>query len=115
MPCCSPSGAAKKTKERCCVSCNSTEDRPVNLIQVGDRLAVRPDEAFAVDGTVRSGESAVDESGVKVSVPGMSSLRFRNGLVCEENDHYSATDVLKTLVRFHPIRTLMMAKKDLLS
>lgn len=39
-----------------------TEDRPVNLVRVGDRLAIRPDEAFAADGTIASGESAADES-----------------------------------------------------
>lgn len=40
----------------------SVEDRAVNLLRIGDTLAVRPDEAFAVDGTVIDGESAADES-----------------------------------------------------
>ncbi len=39
-----------------------TEDRAVNLLRIGDVLAVRPDEAFAADGTVIDGESAADES-----------------------------------------------------
>ncbi|MEL7199493.1 MAG: nuclear transport factor 2 family protein [Pseudomonadota bacterium] len=59
--------------------------------------------------------ATIRKSDVRVSVPGMSSLHFRDGLVCEENDHYAATDVLKTLLRYHPIRTLRMAKRDLLS
>ncbi len=40
----------------------SVEDRPVNLLRVGDVIAVRPDEAFAADGTISEGESAADES-----------------------------------------------------
>ncbi|MCB1078395.1 MAG: cation-translocating P-type ATPase, partial [Verrucomicrobiae bacterium] len=40
----------------------SVEERSVALLRTGDVLAVRPDEAFAADGTVMEGESAADES-----------------------------------------------------
>lgn len=40
----------------------SVESRPVARLRAGDVLAVRPDEAFAADGTVTEGESAADES-----------------------------------------------------
>ena len=38
------------------------EEVPVSLVAIGDRLEIRPDEAFAVDGVVDSGDSAADES-----------------------------------------------------
>ncbi|MCB9385678.1 MAG: copper-translocating P-type ATPase [Bryobacterales bacterium] len=38
------------------------EEIPLDQVQPGDELAVRPGEKIAVDGTVLSGESAVDES-----------------------------------------------------
>jgi Cu+-exporting ATPase len=37
-------------------------DLPIEEVQVGDRLVVRPGEKIAVDGVVVEGESAVDES-----------------------------------------------------
>ncbi len=37
-------------------------DRPLDAVQAGDRLRVRPGERVPVDGAVVSGESAVDES-----------------------------------------------------
>lgn len=40
----------------------ATEDRHVNLLRVGDRISVRPDELFPVDGDVKTGKSAADES-----------------------------------------------------
>jgi len=39
-----------------------TEERPVDVVKVGDKLSLRPDELFPVDGTVLSGDSAADES-----------------------------------------------------
>ncbi|MEI6533817.1 MAG: HAD-IC family P-type ATPase, partial [Verrucomicrobiaceae bacterium] len=38
------------------------EERAVVSLVVGDRLQVRPDELFAVDGSIESGETAADES-----------------------------------------------------
>ena len=40
----------------------SVETRAVAALQIGDLLQVRPDELFAVDGTIESGETAADES-----------------------------------------------------
>ena len=39
-----------------------TEERAVKALRVGDVIVVKPDELFAVDGTVISGLSAADES-----------------------------------------------------
>jgi len=45
------------------VDADGTErDVPIELIQVGDRVRVRPSEKIAVDGTVTEGSSSVDES-----------------------------------------------------
>lgn len=38
------------------------EEIPLDTVQLGDRLRVRPGEAVPVDGTVKDGRSAVDES-----------------------------------------------------
>jgi Cu+-exporting ATPase len=40
----------------------SDEEVPLELVQVGDRLRVRPGESVPVDGVVEEGSSAVDES-----------------------------------------------------
>ncbi len=40
----------------------SVEERAVVSLVVGDKLQVRPDELFAVDGSIISGETAADES-----------------------------------------------------
>ncbi|WP_395740517.1 heavy metal translocating P-type ATPase [Prosthecobacter sp.] len=40
----------------------TTEDRGVQTLQVGDVIVVKPDELFAVDGTVIEGTTAADES-----------------------------------------------------
>lgn len=39
---------------------------PVSQVKVGDRIIVRPGEAFPVDGAVLDGESSVDESMLKI-------------------------------------------------
>ena len=40
----------------------TTEERAVVHLAIGDQIQVRPDELFPVDGTVLSGQTAVDES-----------------------------------------------------
>ncbi len=40
----------------------SEHDIPIEQVRVGDRVAVRPGERIPVDGTIREGASAVDES-----------------------------------------------------
>ncbi|MFP4537723.1 MAG: heavy metal translocating P-type ATPase [Dichotomicrobium sp.] len=52
---------APKTARR--ISDDGTEkDVPLEKVQVGDRLRVRPGESIPVDGTVEDGRSSVDES-----------------------------------------------------
>lgn len=54
-------GLAPKTARR--VSADGDEsDVPLELVQVGDRLRIRPGEKVPVDGVVVDGQSAVDES-----------------------------------------------------
>ena len=54
-------GLAPKTARRI-ESDGSEADVPLDDVQVGDRLRVRPGEKVPVDGVVESGESFVDES-----------------------------------------------------
>ncbi|MEO8894789.1 MAG: HAD-IC family P-type ATPase, partial [Rhizomicrobium sp.] len=49
--------AARRVKDG-----SSDEDVAVELVQVGDKLRIRPGEGVPVDGTVLEGRSAVDES-----------------------------------------------------
>ena len=51
---------APKTARR--VTDDGEEDVPLEKIEVGDRLRVRPGESVPVDGTVTEGRSSVDES-----------------------------------------------------
>jgi P-type Cu+ transporter len=54
-------GLAPKTARRISAS-GDEEDVPIEAIQVGDRLRVRPGEKVPVDGRVIEGHSSVDES-----------------------------------------------------
>jgi len=40
----------------------SEEDVPIEVVQVGDRLRIRPGEKVPVDGVIESGDGAIDES-----------------------------------------------------
>ena len=44
------------------VGAGGERDIPLDLVQVGDRLRVKPGEAVPVDGTVVEGDSSIDES-----------------------------------------------------
>jgi Cu+-exporting ATPase len=62
----------------------SEEDVPLESVQVGDRLRVRPGERIPVDGTVIEGTSAVDESmvtGEPIPVEKVSGSRVTGGTV----------------------------------
>jgi Cu+-exporting ATPase len=52
---------APKTARRLRID-GTDEEVPIDRLQIGDRLRVRPGEAVPVDGTVTEGASAVDES-----------------------------------------------------
>jgi len=54
-------GLAPKTARRICED-GSEEDVPLEKLQVGDRLRVRPGEKVPVDGVVIEGSSAIDKS-----------------------------------------------------
>jgi P-type Cu+ transporter len=60
------------------------EDVPLETVQVGDRLRVRPGERIPVDGTVVEGTSAVDESmvtGESIPVEKVPGSRVTGGTV----------------------------------
>ena len=60
------------------------EDVPLETVQVGDRLRVRPGERIPVDGTVVEGTSAVDESmvtGESIPVEKVAGSRVTGGTV----------------------------------
>ncbi len=54
-------GLAPKTARQIAAD-GSESDVPIELVQPGDRLRVRPGERIPVDGVVRDGRSSVDES-----------------------------------------------------
>ena len=53
---------APRTARRLQADGDSDEEIPLDHVQVGDRLRVRPGDAVPVDGTVLDGSSAVDQS-----------------------------------------------------
>jgi len=70
-------GLAPKTARKIQAD-GSEEDVPLERIQVGDHLRVRPGEKIPVDGRVLSGDSAVDESMVSgESLPVLKSANSR--------------------------------------
>jgi Cu+-exporting ATPase len=76
-------GLAPKTARRLRDD-GSEEDAPLDQVQVGDRLRVRPGERVPVDGTVLEGASAVDESmltGEPIPVEKSRDARVTGGTV----------------------------------
>jgi Cu+-exporting ATPase len=62
----------------------SEEDVPLEVVQVGDRLRVRPGERIPVDGVVLEGTSAIDESmvtGESIPVEKVPGSRVTGGTV----------------------------------
>ncbi|HSC28551.1 MAG TPA: copper-translocating P-type ATPase [Vicinamibacterales bacterium] len=60
------------------------EDVPLEVVQIGDRLRVRPGERIPVDGTVLEGSSAIDESmitGEPIPVEKTTGSRVTGGTV----------------------------------
>jgi Cu+-exporting ATPase len=54
-------GLAPKTARRICEN-GAEEDVPVESVQPGDKLRIRPGEKIPIDGVILEGQSAVDES-----------------------------------------------------
>ncbi len=72
-----------KTARRLCAD-GSDEEVPLDYIQRGDRLRVRPGDHIPVDGTVEEGNSAVDESmitGESMPVEKSPSVKVVGGTV----------------------------------
>jgi Cu+-exporting ATPase len=76
-------GLAPKTARR--IQMDGTEaDVPIEHVQVGDRLRVRPGERIPVDGVLQSGASSVDESmisGEPIPVEKTAGSRVTGGTV----------------------------------
>jgi len=76
-------GLAPKTARRLSAG-GSEEDVPLNEVQRGDRLRVRPGEKIPVDGSVLEGSSSVDESmmtGEPIPVEKQAGARLTGGTV----------------------------------
>ena len=90
------------------VANGSERDIPLEQIQVGDRLRVRPGEKVPVDGIVREGTSSIDESMVTgESIPVQKSTGDRvtggtvnaNGSLIFEADRVGRDTLLSQIVR----------------
>jgi len=63
---------------------DSEEDVPLDVVQAGDRLRVRPGEKVPVDGVVLEGQSHVDQSTVSGEPKHLPGGRAACGSTCRE-------------------------------
>ena len=86
----------------------SEEDVPLDKVKSGDRLRVRPGERVPVDGIVREGTSAVDESmvtGESIPVEKASGSKVTGGTIngtggfLMEAERVGAETLLRQIVR----------------
>jgi Cu+-exporting ATPase len=89
-------GLAPKTARRVNDD-GSEEDVPLDLVQPGDRLRIRPGEKVPVDGTVVEGSSSVDEA-MLTGEPPTRAHRLTNAR-CASLEGSSRSGVEKTLLR----------------
>ncbi len=90
---------------------------PIEQVAVGDTLLVRPGESIPVDGVVRSGKSAIDESvftGESIPVDKIPGARVtaatmnQSGMLTIEATHIGAETALARLV--HLVQTTQQSK-----
>ena len=95
-------------KTACRLKNGEEQHIPIEQVGVGDVLLVRPGESIPVDGIVRSGESAVDESvftGESVPVdkvlgdPVTAATMNQSGMLTMEATHIGAETALARLVQ----------------
>ncbi len=95
-------------KTACRLKNGEEQHIPIEQVGVGDVLLVRPGESIPVDGIVRSGESAVDESvftGESVPVdkvlgdPVTAATMNQSGMLTMEATHIGAETALACLVQ----------------
>lgn len=99
-------GLAPKTARRISAG-GEDEDVPLELLQIGDRVRVRPGEKIPVDGRVVSGQSSVDESmltGEPLPVEKVTGDRVvgatvnQTGALIIEAEHVGADSLLAQIV-----------------
>ena len=95
-------------KTACRLKDGEEQNIPIELVGVGDVLVVRPGESIPVDGVVRSGESAIDESvftGESLPVdkvtgdPVTAATMNQSGMLTIEAKHVGAETALSRLVQ----------------
>lgn len=94
----------------------STADRAVQSLQVGEVIVVKPDELFAVDGTVISGSTAADEStltGEAVPIPKEAGAPIYGGTLNQWGLVHVRVDRLATQSALAKIITLIQTAQHL--